>query len=143
MFARMISRDQLGRLSNIWGVRALKAQHLILQVQAGTVRGNPWIIDVISSLRGLTLQLFGKLGNFLLVVIVSPSGALQAEFPSSDFILSLHHLVFYLLNLALKSGDLGGKPVTINFQVTDCLGEYVGFNLSGNSGGLLLIQLYF
>jgi hypothetical protein len=41
-------------------------------------------MDVLNSVRGLTLQLFSKLGNFLLVVIVSLHGALQAEFLGSD-----------------------------------------------------------
>jgi hypothetical protein len=100
-------------------------------------------MDILNSIRGLTLQFFGKLGNFLLVIIVSPSGALQIKFPGSDFIQSLHHLVFKVLNLVFKSGDLGGKPVGRNFQVVDCPGEYVGFNLSCDSGDLLLIQIYF
>jgi hypothetical protein len=67
---------------------------MILQVEAGMVRRNPQIMDVPNLVRGLTLQLFSKLGNFLLVVIVSPSGALQAELLGSDFIQSPHHLVF-------------------------------------------------
>jgi hypothetical protein len=51
-------------------------------------------MDVLNLVMGHTLQLLGKLGNFLLVVVVSPSGVPQAEFPGSNFIQSLHHLVF-------------------------------------------------
>jgi hypothetical protein len=72
-------------------------------------------MDIPNLVRGHTLQLFGKLGNFLLVVVVSLSGAPQAEFPSSDFIQSLHHHVFFVLNLVFRSGDLGGKPISRNF----------------------------
>jgi hypothetical protein len=48
-----------------------------------------------------------------------------------------------VLNLVLKSGDLGGKPVDRNFQVANYPGEYIGFNLSCDSGGLLLVQIRF
>jgi hypothetical protein len=44
-----------------------------------------------------------------------------------------------VLNLVFKSGDLGGKPISRNFQVTDRPGEYVSFNLSSDSGSLLLV----
>jgi hypothetical protein len=33
-------------------------------------------MDVLNLVRGLTLQLFGELGDFLLVVVISLSGAL-------------------------------------------------------------------
>jgi hypothetical protein len=95
--------------------------------------------DVLNLVRRLTLQLFGELGNFLPVVVISVGGALQAEFLGSVFLQSLHHLVFKLLNLVFKSEDLGGKPVGRNFQVTNCPGEYVGFNLCCDLGGLLLV----
>jgi hypothetical protein len=42
----------------------------------------------------LTFQFFGKLSDLLLVVVIGPSGTLQAEFPGSDFIQPFHHLVF-------------------------------------------------
>jgi hypothetical protein len=58
------------------------------------VRRCPRIMDVLNLVRRLTLQLFCELGNFLLVVIISMGGALQAEFLGSDFLQSLHHLVF-------------------------------------------------
>jgi hypothetical protein len=38
-----------------------------------------------------------------------------------------------VFNLIFKSGDLGSEPVSINFKVTDCPGEYIGFDLSYNS----------
>jgi hypothetical protein len=44
-----------------------------------------------------------------------------------------------VINLVFKSGDLGGELVSRDFQVTDCPGEYIGFDLSYDSGGLLLI----
>jgi hypothetical protein len=60
----------------------------------GIVRQNPRIMDVLNLVRRLTLWLFGELGNFLLVVIISLGGALQAEFSGFDFLRSLHHPVF-------------------------------------------------
>jgi hypothetical protein len=109
----------------------------------GIVRRNPGVKDILNLVRRLTLQLFAELGNFLLVVIISMGGALQAEFLGSDFLQSLHHLVFKVLNLLFKSGDLGGKPISRNFKVMNCTGEYVSFNLSCDSGSLLLIQIHF
>jgi hypothetical protein len=44
--------------------------------------------------------------------------------------------VFYLV---LKSGDLGGKPVNRNLQVSDYSGKYVRFNVSRDSGSLFLM----
>jgi hypothetical protein len=52
------------------------------------------MIDVLNLVRRLTLQLFGELGNILLVVIISMGAVLQAEFSGSDILQSLHHLVF-------------------------------------------------
>jgi hypothetical protein len=51
-------------------------------------------MDVLNLVRRLTLQLFCEMGNFLLVVIISVSGVLQAEFLGSEFLQSLHHLLF-------------------------------------------------
>jgi hypothetical protein len=57
---------------------------------------------------------------------------LQAEFPGSDFVQPFHHLVF-------KSGDHGGKHISEDFQVSYYLRMNVGFNLSRDSGNILLI----
>jgi hypothetical protein len=77
------------------------------------------------------------------VVVNSLSGALQAEFPGSDFIQSLHHLVLLVLNLVFKSGDLGGKPISRDFRVLDCPRKYVSFNLSCDSSSFLFVQVHF
>jgi hypothetical protein len=42
----------------------------------------------------VTLQLFGKLSDLRLVVVIGPRGMLQAEFLSSDFVQPFQHLVF-------------------------------------------------
>jgi hypothetical protein len=51
-------------------------------------------MDVLNLVRRLTLQLFGELGKFLPIVVISMGGALQDEFLVSNFLQSLHHLVF-------------------------------------------------
>jgi hypothetical protein len=43
--------------------------------------------------KGLTLMFLGQLSNLLLIIIIYPTGALQAEFPGPDLIKPIHHLV--------------------------------------------------
>jgi hypothetical protein len=66
-------------------------------------------MDVLISDRKLTLQLFCEMANFFLVVVIGMSGALQVKFKVSEFLQSLPHLFFYVLNLVIEGGDLGSK----------------------------------
>jgi hypothetical protein len=75
----------------------------------------------------------------LLVVTVSPSGALQAEFLDLDFIQPIHHLVFEVFNLVFEGGDLSSEPISGNLQVFYYPSQHVNFDLTGDSGGLFLI----
>jgi hypothetical protein len=86
----------------------------------------------------LTFQFFGELCDLFLIFIVGPSGMFQVEFTCSNFVQLIHHLVLEVFNLVFKSGDLGGKPVSGYFQVSDCPREHVSFKLGSNSGSLLL-----
>jgi hypothetical protein len=68
--------------------------------------------------EGLTFQFLGHLSD-LLLIIISPSGALQTEFLGPDLVRPIHHLVLYVFHFVFKSGDLGGKPVSRDLQVLD------------------------
>jgi hypothetical protein len=95
MLTRMISRDQLDGLCNICGVRALgedspgwkKATVLFTisfmalssasdsMTRSRDSKKKPLIANVLNLVRGLTIWLFGKLGNFL--VIEPPWGGIH------------------------------------------------------------------
>jgi hypothetical protein len=51
-----------------------------------------------------------------LVVIVCPGGVLQAEFPGSNFVQPINHLVFKMFNLIFKDADFSRELVSEIFK---------------------------